>query len=95
MFIGVVGTRNFGPNNRLPARAFLTQLQFPPNSRVLRAVTFDITVCMYYPTNLTLNLVRFGVDRTFEIMMHRCASTSPAARPTIPSTRRAPFFSLQ
>ena len=26
---------------------------------------------VYYPTNLTLNLVRFGVDRTFEIMMHR------------------------
>ena len=50
---------------------FLIQLrQFPPNSRVLRAVTFDTTVRITLQTLLS-NLVRFGVERTFETMMHR------------------------
>ena len=45
MVIGVVGTRSLGQNNLVPASAFLTQLRhFPPNSRVLRAVTFDTTI---------------------------------------------------
>ena len=59
MDVGVVGTRNLGTNKRLPARAFLTQLrQFPPNSRVLRAVTFDTTVCTTLQTLLsTLNVL--------------------------------------
>ena len=54
MVIGVLGTRNLGMNKRLPARAFLIQLrQVPPNSRVLRAVIFDTTVCTALQTLLS------------------------------------------
>ena len=49
-----LGTRNFGPNNLLPAGAFLIQLrQFAPNSRVLWAVTLDTTVCTTLQTLLS------------------------------------------
>ena len=54
MVIGIVGTYNLETNKRLPARALLTQLrQFPPNSRVRRAVTFDTTVCTTLQTLLS------------------------------------------
>ena len=72
MVIGVVGTLNLGTNNRLSARAFLTHLrQFPPNSRTCASGGDLRYHSVYSPENLTLNLVRFGVDRTFEIMMYK------------------------
>ena len=73
MVNGVVGTGNLGPNNRYLREHFSPSFV---NSRPIHvcvcALGGDLRYqSVYYPTNLTLNLVRFGVDRTFEIMMHR------------------------